>query len=134
MSWTFEEMHIYKCRLVMYRWWSVNHICKQGIYQCKLQEIFCVFTSTSSFKVHPHHTGHIWVFRWIFPIYECYCHYRVMLKPKMYVCHERLFILSTWTHQWKYHDIDFFSCIFYSAFILVEKEHAVSNTFSENTF
>jgi hypothetical protein len=92
-----------------------SHICKQGIYQCKLQGKFCVFTSTSSFKVHllPHWT-HLGVQVHISIV--LYCHYKFMPKPKMYVYHERLFILSTWVGQWKYHDLDL--CLVYFILLL----------------
>jgi hypothetical protein len=106
-----------------------SHVCKQGTYQCKLQGIFCVFTSTSRFKVYPlPHWTHLGVQVHISNV--LYCHYKFMLKPKMYVYHERLFILSTWIGQWKYHDLDFCLVYFILLFIRsVENEHAVSNTF-----
>jgi hypothetical protein len=97
-----------------------SHFCKPGIYQCKLQGKFCVFTSTSSFKVLPlPHWTHLGVQVHIPNV--LYCHYRIMLKPKMYVYHERLFILSTWIGQWKYHDLDLFLVYFILLLYLVLK-------------
>jgi hypothetical protein len=69
MSWTFKEMHIYKFRLVRYRWWFVATFVNKGFINVNCKEYFVFSPVLQVSKYTPYHTGHTWVFRCIFPMY-----------------------------------------------------------------
>jgi hypothetical protein len=93
MSWTFKEMHIYKFRLVRYRWWFVGTFVNKGFINVNCKEKFVFSPVLQVSKYTPTTWTQLGVQVHISNV--PYCHYKFMLKPKMYVYHERLFMLST---------------------------------------
>jgi hypothetical protein len=69
MSWTFKEMHIYKFRLVRYRWWFVATFVNQGFINvnCKENFVFSPVLQVSKYTLTTLDT--LGVLRCIFPMY-----------------------------------------------------------------